>query len=58
MQMTLLTVKAKWYPGLALFSIVIQIGGMIMLLLMKILAELPDIRDFSDCDLPADHHLT
>jgi AAT family amino acid transporter len=27
-----LTVKARWYPGLAVFSIVIQIGGMIMLL--------------------------
>ena len=28
----ILTVKARWYPGLALFSIVVQIGGMIMLL--------------------------
>jgi len=28
----ILQAKARWYPGLALFSIVIQIGGMIMLL--------------------------
>lgn len=27
-----LTVKARWYPGLAVFSIVVQIGGMIMLM--------------------------
>jgi AAT family amino acid transporter len=29
---SVLTVKARWYPGLAVFSIVIQIGGMIMLM--------------------------
>jgi len=26
-----LTVKARWYPGLAIFSAVIQIGGMLLL---------------------------
>ena len=26
-----LTVKARWYPGLALFSIILQIGAMVLL---------------------------